>query len=298
MTPAQTIRSMTGFGAGTAETDRVSARVEIKCVNNRGLKIAVKSRPGLGALEKNLRDLIAAEIKRGSVDVFVGLTRKVDAAHPPCNAELARSLVAGVRSLAAGLGIDDALTARDLLLIPGLFDDSAYAPAEEGEWPALEQAAAAALRQVAAMRLVEGAATASSVAELAGELATFEAEARRLAPLVVEKARERLRARLEEICPGGVRQADEQSLERELCFFADKADINEELDRLQSHLAQFKGLLEKGGEVGKRLEFLAQEFLREINTSASKANDVGIVSRAVEAKLAVEKIKEQAANLE
>ena len=114
----------------------------------------------------------------------------------------------------------------------------------------------------------------------------------------VDRARERIRNRLTALREEGLDVGDESALERELCLLADKADINEELDRLASHLAQYRQLLERGGEVGKRAEFLAQECLREINTCATKAGDGAISAQAVEAKLAVEKLKEQAANLQ
>lgn len=292
-----TINSMTGFGVGAAEAEGFSARVEIKCVNNRGLKISVRSRPGLGVVEKHLRDSVADRLQRGSIDVFVTFERTGGGAACAVRAEAAKDAVQGLRRLAAELGLEDTLSARDLALIPGVFDHSAEEPATEEEWGHIGKAAETALLQVEEMRRVEGKKLAGVLLDLADPLEDFVALTNRLAPAALERSRERLRQRLEDLFPAGLAAADHQALEREMCVVAEKADVREELDRLTSHLAQYRGALGKGGEIGKRLEFLAQEFLREINTTASKTNDTDIVQAAVQAKLTVEKIKEQCANL-
>jgi uncharacterized protein (TIGR00255 family) len=292
------IRSMTGFGAGSAEAAAATARVEIRSVNHRGIKLTVRSRPPLGPLEKELRDLAGAELRRGSVDVYVTLTRLEGEDLVTVREGVARQAVSAVRRVAADLGLGGELEIGDLLRVPGLLEEETELPVTEEEWPLLEQAAREAVEQVVSMRRAEGTTLTGHLRELTGAIESFAVEARRQAPTVVERVRERLRSRLEEIRTSGLLEADEQGLEREICFHADRADITEELDRLHSHLDQFRGLLDAGGEVGKRLEFLAQEFLREINTAASKASDGAIVHAAVEAKQAVEKIKEQAANVE
>ena len=289
--------SMTGFGAASAETAGLTGRVEIKSVNHRGLKISVRSRPSLGVFEKNLRDLVGERLIRGSIDIYICFERVGAGLACPIRAGAAREAVAGLRRLAAELGLADNLSARDLAFIPGLFDNSAEEPATEAEWPILEASIKAALDQAAGMRLAEGKKLAETLLSLAEPLEDFVSRTRLAAPLALERSRARLRQRLDEICPGGLSQADGQALEREMCLIADRADIREELDRLASHLEQYKAVLAAGDEAGKRLEFLAQEFLREINTAASKTNDTEIIQEAVKAKLTVEKIKEQSANL-
>lgn len=295
--PDKPINSMTGFGAGCAENEHASARVEIRSVNNRGSKLSVRSRPSLGAAEKNLRDLVNLQLQRGSIDVTVNLTRKLSLEQAPLLYEMAEAAVGTLRAIAGKLGLEDNLSARDLLLVPGLFGTDISESITDDEWPLIEQALNQALAQMAEMRRSEGEATAARLLEILQAIEDFRLAAMEFAPEVVQRQRQRLRERLAELEVSG-RPADEQSLERELLFFADRADINEEMDRLSSHVAQFRQLLAGGGEVGKRLDFLAQEMLREVNTTASKANDLRITSGAVEAKMAVEKIKEQAANLE
>ncbi len=292
------IHSMTGFGSAMAEENGLRARVEIKAVNHRGTKMAVRSTPGLGAFEKRVRDAVRARMRRGMIDIHVSVVRPVDEEHPPIPAEKIRGLVGALRGLGREAGLDADLRLADILLIPGLLEENAYDPVSETEWPAVESALQKALDQAAQMREAEGRATAHSLRELVKPVRDFAERARGLAPAVVIRQRRKLETRIAELRKDGVVPADQQAIEREICFFADRLDINEELDRLQSHLAQFDRILDQGGEVGKRLEFLAQEFLRELNTSASKANDTEIVTHAVNAKVAVEKIKEQAANLE
>ena len=288
---------MTGFGAGCAENEHATARVEIRSVNNRGSKLSVRSRPSLGAAEKNLRDIVNLQLQRGSIDVTVGLTRKLSLEQAPLLYEMAEAAIGTLRAIAGKLGLEDNLSARDLLLVPGLFGTDISESITAEEWPLIEQALNQALAQMAEMRRSEGEATAARLLEILQAIEDFRLAAMEFAPEVVQRQRQRLRERLAELEVSG-RQADEQSLVRELLFFADRADINEEMDRLSSHVAQFRQLLASGGEVGKRLDFLTQEMLREVNTTASKANDLRITSGAVEAKMAVEKIKEQAANLE
>lgn len=288
---------MTGFGVGASEAEGFSVRIEIKSVNNRGLKISVRSRPSLGVCERNLRELLTERLLRGSIDVYVNFERTGSGDACPIRAEAAREAVAGLRRLAEELGLPDNISAADLASIPGVFDHSAEEPATGEEWPIIEEAVRQALAQVEEMRREEGAKLASILAGLAAPLDEFLAKAAEFAPAALDRAREKLRQRLEEILPGSFTAADHQSLERELCLIADKADIREEQDRLASHLVQYRAALAKGGEIGKRIEFLAQEFLREINTTASKTNDTEIVQEAVKAKLTVEKIKEQCANL-
>lgn len=291
------ICSMTGFGVGSAESEGMSVRIEIKSVNNRGLKISVRSRPSLGVCERDLRDLLTDRLRRGSIEVYVTFERIGATSSCPLRVEAAREAVSGLRRLAVELGLQDTLTASDLTSIPGVFEHSAEEPATREEWPVLREAVESALSQVEEMRREEGAKLAGILVGLAEPLDDFLVKTERLAPAALERARERLRTRLEEILPGNFTAADHQSVERELCLIADKADIREEQDRLVSHLSQYRAALSNGGEVGKKIEFLSQEFLREINTTASKTNDTEIVQEAVQAKLTVEKIKEQCANL-
>lgn len=291
------IYSMTGFGAGAAQTDALSVRIEVKSVNNRGMKISVRSRPSLGVFEKPLRDVVTDRLVRGSVDVYVFIDRVDAKGSGTVCADTARAAVDALRALAADMGLQDTITARDLIHIPGVFETGAEDALSEDEWPVVQGALEAALDQVCEMRRTEGARLAEVLLAQAEPLRQFVASTTKAAPAALEAARQRLRQKLEDMFPAGLTQGDNQALEREMCLLADKADIQEELDRLTSHIGQYEAALRRGGEVGKRLDFLSQEFLREVNTTASKTNDTGIIQAAIAAKLTVEKIKEQSANL-
>lgn len=290
------IYSMTGFGAAAITNENLAVRVEFRTVNNRGSKLNIRSRPSLNIYEKNLRELIASRLQRGSIEVNIEVTRHLNATQGAMIETLAGGVVATLRNVAQKLNLGGTLTINDLLNIPELFTEVLHEPLNASEWEILATVAETALQQLCTMRAVEGKTTATRLLEILTPIESFCQLARERTPLVVEKQREKLRQRIEEI--GNVRDVDHQSLEREIVFFADRVDINEELDRLTSHLEQFRTTINHGGEIGKRLEFLAQEFLREVNTTASKANDLTITSAAVGAKTAIEKIKEQAANLE
>ena len=294
------LRSMTGFGAARAEGKGVSVGVEVKGVNNRGLKIVVKSRPSLGVREKDVRDRVAAALSRGSIEVYVSMQRAQSAVLPEEVLENARVRIGAVRAIAAALDLADDLTARDLLGMPGLLADNGDVTAgpADAEWQVIENALDAALRQALEMREAEGAALAEVLERLARPVEAFRAGASAVAPRVVERARERLQARLKEWFPNGQTPGDSQALEREIALFADRSDIREELDRLASHLERYRAALAEGRGAGKRLEFLAQELLREVNTASTKLQDPETSELAVSAKLAIEQIKEQAANVE
>ncbi|MFH0910421.1 MAG: YicC/YloC family endoribonuclease [Planctomycetota bacterium] len=292
------LRSMTGFGAAAEERSGVRVSVEIRAVNHRMLQFHVRAHPNLGALEQKVRELAGAMFLRGHVNIAVELVRTKVPPEAILNSDLAGSAILALRSLAQAHELPGGVTVADLVHVPGIFENPADGSFAESDWALLETALRAACREALEMREAEGAALRAALMAQAEALKRFAALAEERAPLAVERVRKRLAGRLAELQGAAPGALDAQALERETVWFADRADIAEELERLRSHLAQFQAALEAGGEAGKRLEFLAQEMLREVNTVASKANDTGIAEASIAAKLAVEKIKEQAANVE
>ncbi len=290
------VYSMTGFGSSSLTVSTTTILFEIKSVNNRGLKVNIRSRPSIGSYEKILRDMISDKISRGSVDINISLTREVALETSLEMETTARNTINAIHNIAEKIGIAKDLTAKDIFMIPGIFDTKSHDAVDESEWAGVVKCAEEAIAELMEMRNTEGEATANKLLELVIPVETFRAAALKIAPDVVSRQMEKLKTRLSEL--DTIRPCDEQSLEREVAFFADKVDINEEMDRLESHLSQYRSTISNGGEIGKRLDFLTQEILREINTTASKANDKQITTFAVDAKMAVEKIKEQAANME
>ena len=288
--------SMTGFGSSQYSAGATTIRFEIKSVNNRGLKINIRSRPSIGTYEKALRDLVSEKIIRGSVDINISINRESALENSLEVETVARNTIDAIHAIAGKIGIAQDLSARDIFMIPGIFENKNHDAVSEEEWAGILHCAQESLTGLMEMRRTEGDATAKRLLELVKPVETFRNEAIKIAPNVVARQMEKLKNRLNEL--ESIRPCDEQSLEREVAFFADKVDINEEMDRLASHLSQFRTTIEKGGEIGKKIDFITQEILREINTTASKANDKNITTFAVEAKMAVEKVKEQAANME
>lgn len=295
---ASPVRSMTGFGSAQAQDNAVRVLVDIRSVNQKNLRLNIRSRSNLGAHEMDLRKRIGKDIDRGQVDLFITIDTVGDTATGIVNIELARTATSALRHMAQTLDISTDLTLTDLLQVPGLFNGDANEPIPDETWQVVNTALESAIRDFLHMRETEGAAITPVLLGFADTVESFRNMAAQRAPEIVERVRTRLTARIAELTQDCRDTVTQSIIEREVCIFADRADINEEIARLDSHLAQFRNAMDQGGPVGRRLEFLAQEMLREVNTIASKGNDTDIARGAVEAKLAVESIKEQVANLE
>lgn len=290
---------MTGFGAAPLPAGPLEASLEIRSVNGRHLKVNLRLPSSLRAAEEPLRALVADRLSRGSVDVILR-TEERGAAAPrlEVDEDRAEAVLEAWRKVADRFGvpgeIDLALLARDdrILVerIPGLD--------ELLEVEALESAAEAALDQVVEMREVEGARLAADLRGRLGAIARKLDAVEEQSPRRLERERERLLAAVAELTAD--RELDEDRIAREIAVLADKWDLGEEIVRARSHLEAFEELLSAPGAeaVGKRLGFLGQELLREVNTIGSKANDATIQHDVVEMKNEVETLREQIENVE
>ncbi len=293
------IRSMTGFGRAEASDSASLITVEARSVNHRHLDIALRLPTALTQLELEARRLIQGRLDRGRVDVVVqvspiagGLAQDVR-----FNAALARRYLEEARSLAGNLGLDDQQLLTWLLERPGVVElREATAPDPESLWPVLARALSEAVDVLLARRAAEGAALASELrallAELAGRLGTMTSRA----PLAAARRGERLRERLRTLL--GDIPVDESRIVTEVAVWAQKTDVTEEIARLRVHLDEFALMLDKGGPMGRGLDFLLQEMNREVNTLAAKADDLELSQAALAAKGLLEKMREQVQNLE
>jgi uncharacterized protein (TIGR00255 family) len=288
------IVSMTGFAAASAELPGASLVAELRSVNHRYLDLSLRLPDELRPLEPALREKLSARLKRGKVELRLGLNRTA-----PGGA--ARLAVDGARVDAlAGAAADVArrvpgaapLSVNEILRWPGVL-------AEPSVDPATLAARASALVEEVAAELA--AARAREGAKLAGVLSArcddIAAEVARVAPRIPAAHTaytEKLHARLRE---AGL-DPDEERLKQELALFATRIDIDEELERLTAHVAEFRRVLAAGGAAGKRLDFLAQELHREANTLGSKSVDAEVSRAALELKVLIEQIREQVQNLE
>ena len=293
------IRSMTGYGRAEVTGARLALSVECKSVNHRHLDIALKLPRALGALESDMRRLVQSAMARGRIDVNVSLNPIGGGSLTSLSVDvtLAREYLAVVRQLTDELNLEDRPTLGWLLEQPGVIAREAEPTfSAEETAPLLEQAVSRALGELQSRREAEGAALAKELLALHETLSTHVEVIAERAPAAVERRAARLRARIQSLA--GEITVDEGRLATEVAVWAEKTDISEELARLRAHLDQFALLLRAGGPVGRTLDFLAQEMNREVNTVGSKADDLEISQAVIACKSALEKLREQAQNIE
>lgn len=282
---------MTGHGAAAGPTPAGNLLVELRSVNARGFVLKQRLCAEVAGLEPVLEERIRQRIARGTVTLTIeraGLGALPDR-------EALRELVQQLHALARDLGLRDELSLRDVLALATVQgrSDATRTPA-----PELLQLVDRALDQLLQRRHAEGAAIGREMARLLGEFEQNLATARTRAPEVVATYREKLLARIGEVLRAQGLQVEPQDVVREVALFADRSDVTEELHRLEMHLGEVRATLRQGGEVGRRLDFLLQELLRETNTLGSKSPDVAMTHEVVAMKSCIDKLKEQAANLE
>ncbi len=292
------IRSMTGFGRAQVAGDKAVVSVEARSVNHRHLDIALKL-PRLAALESNARRVIQERLERGRIDISVSVTPVAGEASQKVliDAPLARAYAEAGRRLGVELALSEAATLEWILEQPGVLRVEEPEPlAPEALWPILEDALAKALAELIERREAEGEALAGALRTLHEALVLEVERITARVPVATAKRQERFRERFTALL--GTHPFDESRVLTEVAIWAEKTDIAEELTRLRAHLEQFALMLKDGGPVGRPLDFLIQEMNRELNTIASKADDLELSQSAIAAKGLLEKVREQVQNLE
>ncbi len=291
------LKSMTGYGRSELESFGRVWAVEVKSVNNRFLDAKVKLPRNYGALEDRIRKKTATFHQRGRVDCIVSVSGDFsDLVQVDVNLDLARIYRERLSSLAAELGIDDEIDLSMLVGLPDVLTREQQNEDVESVWPQLEQSIEAALEQCLAMRKREGEALTT---DLKQRLQLFTAtldSIEEAIPTIVADRESALKQRLDKLL--ATIDIDPVRLAQEVAILADKSDVTEEMVRLRSHIEQFEGLFESSEPVGRQLDFLIQEFLREVNTIASKINDAETAHKTVTLKSELEKMREQVQNIE
>ena len=291
------IQSMTGFGQSESRTEAKCITAEIKTVNHRYSEIQIKMPRSYGALEERLRQHLAASLIRGKVDVYIKVERGEGFdTEMRIDKSLARMYYQAIRDLSDDLGIASDYGVAELIGLPGVMHIEEAASDMEESWKQLIVPVDAALAQVTAMRKAEGGRLA---ADMAKRLDDLEAQRKNLlyyASGIVENYRQRLSLRITELL--GQQPVDENRIVQEVAMIADRAGVDEELVRLDSHFQQFRALLDAEEPAGRKLDFLCQEIHREINTIGAKANDLSMTKIVVEIKSELEKLREQAQNIQ
>ena len=289
--------SMTGYGKGEYKEGGIELTVEIKTVNNRYLDVSVKSPKSFNAYEEAVRSLVRGSLSRGHADVFIGFNdRREQAGRLTVDENAARAYVQAAERLKELFpGIADDLTLTALLRGADVIRTEEDAADDEQVLAALTAALSAALEKLNAMRAREGEKLAADMLARMDTIETLVGEIAARAPCVAENYRVKLFERMREVLADA--PVDEARLLSEAAVFADKCNIDEELTRLRSHISQFRAVCREE-RVGRKLDFLVQEFNREANTVCSKSNDLAVTNAALALKNEIEKIREQVQNIE
>ena len=289
--------SMTGYGRGMASLDGRELTIELKSVNNRFLDIGMKLPRQLSFLEDTLRKLLNDGLNRGHVDVFVNYRNlRSDAKTVRVDEALLKAYLTSARESAKALDLVDDLTLSRALTLP---DVTTILPADEDQQALLELGRSVmteAITNLKDMRRKEGERLKLDLSARMDTMTGYAQSIERRAPAVVEEYRAKLTAHIEELL--GETEVDRARLATEVAIFADRAAIDEEIVRLNTHLLHFRELLEADEPVGRKMDFLVQEMNRECNTIGSKANDAELTSIVLLCKAEIEKLREQIQNIE
>ncbi len=289
--------SMTGYGKGEYAEGGLEITCEIKTVNNRYLDVSIKSPRIFAAYEDVIRTTIRKKLTRGHADLYISLKDKRERETTlATDLVLAASYVAAAKSLKEAFPeLENDVTLSSVLRYPEVLKQEDSVSLDEEMTKGLDIALNAALDKLNAMRKAEGEKLKADMLQRVATIETLVGEISQRAPHIAAEYRERLTARVKEYLSDT--KIDENRILTEVAVFTDKSNIDEELTRLRSHIEQFRSIAEEG-IVGRKLDFLVQEFNREANTTCSKSNDVTITRSGLALKNEIEKIREQVQNLE
>jgi uncharacterized protein (TIGR00255 family) len=291
------MRSMTGFGAATSEERSLALRAEARSVNHRFLQIKVRLPGELAHLEPEIDELVRKRLERGSVSITVALSGAGTLGEVTVNTESARRYKRLLTRLARELEIPPEISLDALVALPGVVGAGADGRSLQRGRRATLSAVAGALEALERMREAEGRHLRSDLERNASAIEKVVARIAKRMPQAVLAHQKKLHERVEELIAGhGAVQPED--LAREVALIADRMDVSEELSRLDSHIAQLRALLERSGPVGRQLDFLVQEMLREANTIGSKCNDAQVAHGVIEVKTSIERLREQVQNVE
>jgi len=291
------LQSMTGFGSASGAVDAVQYDVEVRSVNHRYLKTFVRLPAVAPALETRIEQRVRKRLSRGTVTVSVRVKLPPEEATAAVHREGLEAYVAQIEAL-RGARKDTYVDLGSLLQLPGVCEavslEEVFQRTSEGLLTLLDEALAA----LRAMRQREGQALHDDLRQHCTAIEEHLAEVAGRKETVLAEYHQRLTDRVRELTLSGTVQIDEETLAREVALFAERSDIAEEVSRLRGHLEQFREALEAPEAAGRKLDFIAQEMLREANTIASKASDAEIARRVVDIKTGIDRIKEQVQNVE
>ena len=291
------VKSMTGFGRGEAQDEFRKITIEMKSVNHRYLDLNIKIPKSLNPFETEIRNYLKSRIVRGKVDVYVTLETAADQEYVlKYNSKLAEMYVENIKAMADEFGLDYDLKATHLSRYPDVLEME-EAEADESELKALLfEALEKAANQFGENRTKEGDRLQKDLLDKMDEMSGYVSVLEKRSPEIIEEYTSRLKAKVNDLLEAG--HIDENRIAAEIVLYADKVCIDEEMVRLRSHIEETKQVLLNDKEVGRKLDFIAQEMNRESNTILSKSTDVEIAGIGISLKTLIEKVREQIQNLE
>ena len=288
--------SMTGFGRGETKGKWGTVVVEIRSLNHRYLEVIQRLPSNLLTLEDKMRDLIQKKCKRGRVTVSIGFEKDGDLIGLKIDEKRVKHYYQIASQLKKELALSSDIGLGELLSLPEVVRVETTKEELQELWSQIREALEKALEGLLKMREEEGGALAADLTKRAGLLEKELGKISKRLPLAIKQYRQRLRSRLEELMDGGT--LDPGRLEQEMVFFVENSDITEEVIRIRAHLEALQKTLALREEVGRRLDFIAQELQREVNTIGQKSRDIEISQSVIQMKGEIERIREQVQNIE
>ncbi|MCR5369042.1 YicC/YloC family endoribonuclease [Eubacterium sp.] len=291
------IKSMTGFGRYEAQSPERKITVEIKSVNHRYCEMTIKMPKKLNFFEASIRNLLKNYISRGKVDVYISYEDYVlGKSCVKYNEDIAKEYLELIRKMGESFGIESDIKAASLARFPEIFTIEEQSIDTDELWEIIEHAISAAAEQFVESRVSEGEHLKNDlIGKLDGMVKAIDLIEER-SPQVVDEYRERITNKVEELLSDT--QIDQAILATEITLFADKICVDEETVRLRAHIDHMRKTLSEADNIGRKLDFIAQEMNREANTILSKASDLLITNTAIDLKTEIEKIREQIQNIE
>jgi len=291
--------SMTGFGESHCHENGLAVFVEVRAINSRYFKLAIRTSEGYGSLEPHIEESVRRAIRRGTVQVTVHVERLRHAEDYQLNLDVLDRYRSQLQELKRQWKYDQEISLEALLPLPGVVNEDALILHDvEADWPIISRTLENAMEQLSAMRAEEGRAMTVDLAANCRQAMAYLEQVERRSPIAVADYRARLHEKLKKVLEEYSVVLDPADLIKEISLFAERSDISEEIVRLRSHVEQFLATMELPESSGRKLEFLTQEMVREANTIGAKANDVEIARQVIEIKTAIERIREMIQNIE
>lgn len=293
------IKSMTGFGKGEARDKFGRVKLEVRTVNHKFLEVSAKLPEGLLDFEDKIRETVTRFVRRGKVNLNLIYEDGFDSADKiVVDEKLAKAYYKMLTGLKRKISLEGSIRLDQLITLPGVITYEPKGILTLKIWPRIERALKEAFENLDKSRLKEGKRLCIDLKKRIWHIQRAISVIKERSKINVKLYKERLRASIKEVSGASMKTFDKGRLEQEVALYAKNSDITEEVIRISAHTENIKDILENDAEVGKKLDFIAQELNREVNTIGSKASDFKISQKVIQIKSEVEKLREQAKNIE